>query len=137
MRDDQRSDNLSDREDRRDAFDDALYDLFGFDEPDDAPPSEPEPAPSPPPATEFNQQPFPAEDLQTPSPNLVAPPPAEGGQRRNWRKIGCITCLGFAGLIFTCLFILFVIGLVAGDPADATPTSRIWFDLAAIQGVAA
>ena len=131
MRDDQRSDNPSEPDDRREAFDDALDDLFG-----PGTTLEPNQTAAPPPPTTFDQERYPRQESQPaaqPAPPYIPPPQRSSGpgiRGWTWRKTGCYTCLGFFGVIFACLVILFVIGLVAGDPADPAPAGGFWVGVA-------
>lgn len=131
MRDDQRPDNPSDPGDRRDAFDDALDDLFGPDTNDEPTASDSAPLTEPPSQTTFSQEALPRQESRLPDP---APPPfstppqqvaGPGVRGWTWRKAGCYTCLGFFGIIFACLVILFIIGLITGDTADPASAGHV------------
>lgn len=133
MRDDQRPDNPSDPGDRRDAFDDALDDLFGPDTtPDPELPATEPPQPTVSPSSQplaFDQESYRPREPGPPasSPPLAPPPQRSTGpgiRGWTWRKAGCYTCLGFFGIIFACLVILFIIGFVTDDPADPGPAGH-------------
>lgn len=136
MRDDQRSNNPSGPDDRRDAFDDALDDLFGPDNDDEPTVADSSPPFSSPPPATFDQGYQEPQEYRSPEPS---PPPFSTPPRRvsgpgirgwTWRQAGCYTCLGFFGIIFACVVILFIIGLITGDTADPAPAGHLWTRLA-------